>query len=99
MKPYYEADGITIYHGEACAMLAQYWLGHLRQQDELDASLAKLNTYKAPAEPSPDDDGEEHTSYWPIDLAALFAAGYEPQQPDLHPRGDGQLDIFGGEAA
>ncbi len=23
MKPYYEADGITIYHGEACAMLAQ----------------------------------------------------------------------------
>ena len=23
MKPYYEADGITIYHGEACATLAQ----------------------------------------------------------------------------
>ena len=74
-----------------------YWLGHLRQQDELDASLAKLNTYKAPAEPSPDDDGEEHTSYWPIDLAALFAAGYEPQQPDLHPRGDGQPLLYRGK--
>ena len=74
-----------------------YWLGHLRQQDELDASLAKLGTYKAPVEPSPDDDGQEHTSYWPIDLTALFAAGYEPQQPDLHPRGDGQPLLYRGK--
>lgn len=74
--------------------------------DELDASLPSLATYTAPkpvkAETnghakSPEDDGEEHTSYWPVNLAELFKAGYEPQQPEFLTRNDGQPLLYRGK--
>lgn len=74
-----------------------WYTAHLRDQDALDASLASLATYTPPAEPPPDDDGEDHTTYWPVDLAALFRDGYEPQQPELHPRADGQPLLYRGK--
>lgn len=74
-----------------------YWNAHLRDQDELDRSLAKPAEYTPPSVSDGDhDDGEDHTSYWPIDLTALFASGYEPQQPELHPRADGQALLYRG---
>ena len=60
-----------------------YWLGHLRQQDDLDASLPALKTYTPPPATHGDTNGTEHTTWWPVDLAELFTDGYEPQQPEL----------------
>lgn len=64
--------------------------------DELDADLPAPNTYEAKPLVAPDNDGEEHTSYWPVDLTVLFSAGYQPQQPELNPRKDGAPMFYRG---
>lgn len=65
--------------------------------DAIDASLAKPTDYQAPTADDPDDDGQEHTSWWPINLRALFEKGYEPQRPELFARADGQPLFYRGK--
>ena len=65
--------------------------------DELNASLAKPTAYKAPTADDPDDDGNTHTSWWPIRLRTLFEHGYEPQRPELFARSDGQPLLYPGK--
>lgn len=74
--------------------------------DDIDSSLPSIATYIAPTPPPsrsndhtvpPDDDGEDHTTYWPVDLAKLFSAGYEPQQPEFLTRTDGQPLMYRGK--
>jgi len=65
--------------------------------DDLDASLPALTTYKPPATTHAETNGTEHTTWWPVDLAELFADGYEPQQPELLERGDGQPLLYRGK--
>ena len=74
-----------------------YWLGHLRQQDDLDASLPALKTYTPPPATHGDTNGTEHTTWWPVDLAELFTDGYEPQQPELLERTDGRRLLYRGK--
>jgi hypothetical protein len=66
------------------------------EQAELDASLAHPSTYEHP-EGAMEEDDEDHTSYWPINLAALFDAGYQPKQPEIGERKDGQPLFYRGK--
>lgn len=89
------AEGVDVDHGyDPWDDKADEWLA---KRDELDASLAKPTTYEQPTATDPDDDGQPHTSYWPVNLAALFSADYEPQRPELHPRSDGQPLLYRGK--
>lgn len=64
---------------------------------DLDASLAKPSEYKAPLVAVPDDDGQDHTSWWPVNLAELFTGDHQPPAPTLCPRGDGQPLLYAGK--
>ena len=64
---------------------------------ELDASLAKPSEYKAPLVAVPDDDGQDHTSWWPVNLAQLFAGDHKPPEPTICERTDGQPLLYPGK--
>jgi len=59
--------------------------------------LPAPNTYTTTPTPTPDDD-TEHTTWWPINLAQLFDGNYQPLQPAILARSDGQHIIYPGKA-
>jgi len=64
---------------------------------DLDASLPTPSAYKAPLAAVPDDDGQEHTSWWPINLAELFSGDHQPPTPTIFARDDGQPLLYAGK--
>ena len=66
---------------------------------DIDADLPAPNTYKAPLVVVPDllDDGQEHTSWWPVNLADLFNGTHKPPMPELFQRCDGQPLLYRGK--
>ena len=66
---------------------------------DIDADLPAPNTYKAPLVVVPDllDDGQEHTSWWPVNLTDLFNGTHKPPMPELFQRSDGQPLLYRGK--
>ena len=66
---------------------------------DIDADLPAPNTYQAPLVVVPDllDDGQEHTSWWPVNLTDLFNGTHKPPMPELFQRSDGQPLLYRGK--
>lgn len=78
-----------------------WYTSHLRDQDEAhllaDLPAPKTYTGPVPVPDLPDDDGQEHTSWWPVNLATLFSGDHEPPMPELCQRDDGQPLLYAGK--
>lgn len=62
--------------------------------------LPPPSAYEAPdaTESDDEDEDDEHTSWWPIDLAPLFDGTAEPLLPSIFERNDGQPLLYPGKA-
>lgn len=62
-----------------------------------DLPAPKTYTGPVPVPDLPDDDGEDHTSWWPVNLTSLFACDHQPPKPELFARDDGQPLLYAGK--
>lgn len=60
--------------------------------------IPAVTAYTKPLVAPTTDDEEEHTSWWPVDLAALFDGTAEILVPTLFARDDGQHILYPGKA-
>lgn len=65
--------------------------------DDLDSTLPAPSTYKAPLMAVPDENEGDHTSWYPINLAALFSGDHQPPRPELCERDDGVHLLYRGK--